>query len=200
MLRKTYGNYYIAELVEAQNESLKCVVVEVGYCLTRSIQFSVNVKRLDLSVQQLMSIWILWMKHTIWKFSTVSANPMREMLLNRRTTETQWTFQQNQVGVCRLFSPRLLPTQMDNDPNECVDGHFHFNYWCTCKQWTENLLTVFRLAVTMSPNKAKTAALCFRGFSTIIHRVNNFVDCNCVKKWLKTEVPCLFSIYHTSKN
>ncbi|KAG5451628.1 Cilia- and flagella-associated protein 61 [Clonorchis sinensis] len=44
-LRKTYGNYYIAELVEAQNEELKCIVVE---CERRAVGFISGTRRVDL--------------------------------------------------------------------------------------------------------------------------------------------------------
>ncbi|KAF5396673.1 hypothetical protein PHET_10601 [Paragonimus heterotremus] len=45
LLRKTYGNYYIAELVEAQNEGLKCVVIE---CDRKAVGFLSATKRINL--------------------------------------------------------------------------------------------------------------------------------------------------------
>ncbi|KAF6770134.1 hypothetical protein AHF37_10685 [Paragonimus kellicotti] len=45
LLRKTYGNYYIAELVEAQNEELKCVVIE---CDRKAVGFVSATKRINL--------------------------------------------------------------------------------------------------------------------------------------------------------
>ncbi|THD25271.1 Cilia-and flagella-associated protein 61 [Fasciola hepatica] len=56
LLRKTYGNYYIAELVEAQNDSLKCVVVEcerkaVGFIsATTKVNLDLLNKEYDLDV------------------------------------------------------------------------------------------------------------------------------------------------------
>ncbi|TGZ58269.1 hypothetical protein CRM22_009731 [Opisthorchis felineus] len=45
-LRKIYGNYYIAELVEAQSEELKCIVVE---CERRAVGFISGTRRVDLN-------------------------------------------------------------------------------------------------------------------------------------------------------
>ncbi|OON21860.1 hypothetical protein X801_02241 [Opisthorchis viverrini] len=45
-LRKTYGNYYIAELVEAQSEELKCIVVE---CERRAVGFVSGTRRVDFN-------------------------------------------------------------------------------------------------------------------------------------------------------
>jgi len=33
MLSKTYGEYFLAELIEAQDENMKCLVAEVGVLL-----------------------------------------------------------------------------------------------------------------------------------------------------------------------
>ncbi len=33
MLNQTYGDYFLAELIEAQDETMQCVVAEVSYCM-----------------------------------------------------------------------------------------------------------------------------------------------------------------------
>ncbi|KAF8564183.1 hypothetical protein P879_07491 [Paragonimus westermani] len=45
LLRKTYGNYYVAELVGAQNKEMKCVVIE---CERKAVGFLSATKRINL--------------------------------------------------------------------------------------------------------------------------------------------------------
>jgi hypothetical protein len=33
MLKSTYGDYFLAELIEAQDENMKCIVAEVSACI-----------------------------------------------------------------------------------------------------------------------------------------------------------------------
>ncbi|CAL8069000.1 unnamed protein product [Calicophoron daubneyi] len=102
LLRKTYGRYYVAELVEAQSDDLKCVVVESE---RRAVGFISATKKVDLDgMNEVYDLDIFHGLHKPHPDDSIAGrfNPEALVLTAPDTNEAQgesYLWQEEQVSV-----------------------------------------------------------------------------------------------------
>ena len=132
MLNQTYGDYFLAELIEAQDKTMQCVVAEVNstcILMPRILSVSVHTTKVSRSVEYLHKLMSVI-------YNTMISHAI--ILAQLRYCSKNWyTFFQGRGHSSRIYE-RMYGCQRRSAEWVLWIGAFSWITQATCRRWTRS--------------------------------------------------------------